>query len=74
MSIFYLKENERVVVFRYGHIHKLAGPGLVILFPIIDKGLKINMDEHIPGWQGLSEDILLQQIERLIIDDELFFE
>ncbi|MCD6594199.1 hypothetical protein J7L68_00785 [bacterium] len=72
MSIFYLKEHERVVVFRLGRIHKLAGPGLVILFPIIDRGLKINIDEHIPGWQGLSEDVLLKEIERLIIDMELF--
>ena len=44
MSVFrVLKEYERGVVFRLGRFLKVKGPGLIILWPIIDKMTKVDL-------------------------------
>ncbi len=42
-AIKILKEYERGVVFRLGRIIPLRGPGLVLIWPIIDKMVKVSM-------------------------------
>lgn len=42
-AIKILKEYERGVVFRLGRIIDLKGPGLVIIWPIIDKLVKVSL-------------------------------
>lgn len=42
-AIKILKEYERGVVFRLGRIIPLKGPGLVIIWPIIDKLVKVSL-------------------------------
>ena len=43
-AIRIVKEYELAVIFRLGkYIGKLKGPGLIILIPIIDKMVKINL-------------------------------
>ncbi|HIJ60925.1 MAG TPA: slipin family protein [Nitrospirae bacterium] len=42
-AIKILKEYERGVVFRLGRIIPLKGPGLVLIWPIIDKLVKVSM-------------------------------
>jgi len=42
-SIKILKEYERGVVFRLGRLIPLKGPGLVIIWPIIDKLVKVSL-------------------------------
>ncbi len=42
-AIKILKEYERGVVFRLGRIINLKGPGLVIIWPIIDKLVKVSL-------------------------------
>lgn len=42
-AIRILKEYERGVVFRLGRIIDLKGPGLVIIWPIIDKLVKVSL-------------------------------
>lgn len=42
-SIKILKEYERGVVFRLGRIIPVKGPGLVIIWPIIDKLVKVSL-------------------------------
>lgn len=42
-AIKILKEYERGVVFRLGRIIPLKGPGLVIIWPIIDKIVKVSL-------------------------------
>lgn len=38
-----VKEYERAVIFRLGRIHKVSGPGIFFVMPIIDKFEKIDM-------------------------------
>ena len=48
---------------RLGRFIRVAGPGLVILLPFIDRGMKVNLNEEIPGWQGLSKMELEERIK-----------
>lgn len=42
-SIRVVKEYERMVVFRFGRITGARGPGLVIVWPIIEKGFRVDI-------------------------------
>lgn len=53
-NIKILTNNERLVIFRLGKYYKAAGPGMVFLLPIIDRGRIINLDGVLPGWKGMS--------------------
>jgi regulator of protease activity HflC (stomatin/prohibitin superfamily) len=67
-SIKLLKENERLVVFRAGRFLKIAGPGMVLIVPFIDRGIKVNLDKDIPGWQALSPMELEERMKKLVSD------
>jgi regulator of protease activity HflC (stomatin/prohibitin superfamily) len=49
------KPSERLVVLRVGGFLNITGPGMVVIIPLIDRGVKINMEEKVPGWQALTE-------------------
>ena len=38
-----LREYERGVIFRLGRLHRVKGPGLIILIPIVDKMVKVSL-------------------------------
>jgi regulator of protease activity HflC (stomatin/prohibitin superfamily) len=63
-AIKVVKEYERIVVFRLGRFFKIAGPGLVLLIPLIDKGVKVNLKDRIPGWHNLSPQALEERIKK----------
>ena len=42
-AIKVLKEYERGVVFRLGRVIDLKGPGLIIIWPVIDKLVKVSL-------------------------------
>ena len=50
-----VREDERVAIFRLGRFFSVVGPGLVFLIPGVDKGVRVNLSENIPGWKGLSK-------------------
>ncbi len=43
VSIRVLKEYERGVIFRLGRVIKAKGPGLIILIPVIDRMVKVDL-------------------------------
>ena len=53
-SIRIVHEAERLAVFRMGRFLRIAGPGLVVLVPSVDRAIRIKLNEKVPGWQGLS--------------------
>jgi regulator of protease activity HflC (stomatin/prohibitin superfamily) len=67
MSLKTLRDDERLVIFRLGRFFKIVGPGLVLMIPLIDKGVKINLSKEIPGWQGLSKDELDMRIKNAVM-------
>jgi regulator of protease activity HflC (stomatin/prohibitin superfamily) len=60
------KDSERLVVFRLGRLHRVAGPGISLLIPFVDRCLRVNLDEGVPGWQALDQRELLRRIEEFI--------
>ena len=43
IAVYVLREYERGVVFRLGRLIPVKGPGLVIIFPIIDKLVRVSL-------------------------------
>jgi len=62
-----LKEYERIVVLRRGVFFKVLGPGIALLVPLVDKGVKVNLQEEIPGWHTLSAKELEERIKRHVL-------
>ena len=61
------KDDERLVVFRLGQLFRVYPPGLALLIPFIDRGVKIKVDE-IAGWQKLPEDELQQRAAQAVLE------
>jgi hypothetical protein len=40
---------------------------LVLLIPAVDKGVKVNLQENIPGWQGYSKSELDEKIRAFVL-------
>jgi regulator of protease activity HflC (stomatin/prohibitin superfamily) len=66
-SLKVVKEYERMAVFRLGRFVNIVGPGLVLLIPGVDKGVKVNVKEKIPGWQTLSQKDLEERIKQYVL-------
>jgi len=67
-SLKILREDERMVVFRLGRFLRVMGPGWVWVIPFIDKGVKVNLNKDIPGWQVLSKTELEERIRALVMN------
>ncbi len=67
MSLKTLRDDERLAILRLGRFFKIVGPGLVLVLPLIDKSVKVNLSKEIPGWQGLSKDELDMKIKNAVM-------
>ncbi len=56
------RETERIVVFRLGRLHRVAGPGLLWIIPGVDKGLRISLNQALPEWRALSPQELAERV------------
>ncbi len=66
LSIRFVREDERIAVLRFGRFFRLAGPGLVMIIPFVEKSMKVNLSENVPGWQALSSQELEEKIKGFI--------
>ena len=58
-AIRIVPEYERIVVFRLGHSQGSRGPGLVLLIPFIDRGVRVDLREQvreIPHQNSITQD------------------
>lgn len=46
-SIRILREYDRVVVFRLGRLHGVKGPGLILIIPIIDRVMRLDLRTNV---------------------------
>jgi regulator of protease activity HflC (stomatin/prohibitin superfamily) len=70
-AIKIVREDQRLAISRLGRFFTIAGPGLVLVIPIVDKGLKVNLPENIPGWQGYSKDELDEKIRTFVLNQPI---
>jgi regulator of protease activity HflC (stomatin/prohibitin superfamily) len=66
-SVKVVREFERIAIFRFGRFLKIAGPGLGLLLPFVDKGIKVNLKEKIPEWNTLSPKELEERLKRYVL-------
>jgi regulator of protease activity HflC (stomatin/prohibitin superfamily) len=58
-AIRIVPEFQRLVVFRLGRLLGVKGPGLILLIPIVDKGVKVDLREfflEIPRQDSITKD------------------
>jgi regulator of protease activity HflC (stomatin/prohibitin superfamily) len=67
LSLKTLREDERLVIIRLGRFFKIAGPGIVVILPLVDRGIRVNLNRDLPGWQGLSKIELEEKIKASVL-------
>jgi len=67
LSLKTLREDERLVIIRLGRFFKIAGPGIVVNLPFIDRGIRVNLNRDLSGWQGLSKIELDEKIKAFVV-------
>jgi regulator of protease activity HflC (stomatin/prohibitin superfamily) len=64
-----VKQYERAVIFRLGRYTGTRGPGLVILIPFIDRGIRVDMREMVmdePAQSSITEDNAIVDIDYVV--------
>lgn len=64
--LFEFKEYERVIVYRYGKLHRVVGPGWKIILPIIEKFAKY--DQRTESIDTRSQTIITKDGIKVLID------
>lgn len=64
-AVKYVRNNERVIVFRYERLTRILGPGIHLIIPLVDRPVCMNLDEHVHGWHGLSEEQVEDQMRKI---------
>ena len=66
-----LNEYERAVVFRLGRLLKVKGPGLIILWPIIDKMKKVSL--RVVAFDVPTQDIITKDNVSIKVNAVVYF-
>ena len=64
LSVRVVPEQANVAVWRLGRFIGIRGPGVVMILPLVDRAIRINLDQEVPRWRFLSKEELAQEIER----------
>ena len=70
LSIRKIKLNERGVIFRLERFFKIVEPGVIFVIPFVDKMIKVNLNDRLPGWYDLKEDELNEKVKEIVITDK----
>lgn len=69
LAIRIVPEYQRLVVFRLGRVLDLKGPGLVLLIPLVDRGVRVDLRERffdVPPQTTITEDNAQLSIDFLV--------
>ena len=61
-----VREEERVVVFRFNRFLRIAGPGVLLAVPLVDKIARVDLTTQVPHWRSLTKDQLEEAIKDLV--------
>ncbi|MGA9751533.1 MAG: SPFH domain-containing protein [Acidobacteriota bacterium] len=67
-SVVVVRENERIALFRLGRLAGVLGPGLHWGLPGVDRVVRVNLDEALPGWRALSEEQIARLVEARVME------
>ncbi len=65
-SLRVVGDHERLAIVRLGRYLGLKGPGLVLVVPGIDRGIRLDLDRDIPDWRALSAEGVEERILQLM--------
>ena len=68
-AIRVMREYERAVIFQLGRFWKVKGPGLILVIPIIQQAVKVDMRirvEDIPSQDVISRDNVLVKVNAVV--------
>jgi regulator of protease activity HflC (stomatin/prohibitin superfamily) len=71
MSIKVVREYERVVIFRLGKVRPPRGPGLVIVIPIIERPVRVNL--QVVTFDVTPQDIITKDNITVRVDAVVYF-
>ncbi len=71
LSLKTVREDERLVIIRLGRFLKIAGPGIVVILPWIDRGIRVDLSKDLPGWQDISKMELEEKIKTFVSNEAL---
>jgi regulator of protease activity HflC (stomatin/prohibitin superfamily) len=63
VSIKVVRDDQRIVILRFGKPLGVRGPGIVMILPFVDRITRVTLNESIPGWETLTE----QQLEEKLM-------
>jgi regulator of protease activity HflC (stomatin/prohibitin superfamily) len=69
MSVRVVPEYQRLVVFRLGRVTGARGPGLVLLIPVVDRGVRVDLRERffdVPPQPCITQDNASVSIDFLV--------
>jgi regulator of protease activity HflC (stomatin/prohibitin superfamily) len=72
MSIKVVREYERAVVFRLGKVTAARGPGLVIIVPIIERPVRVNL--QVVTFDVTPQDIITKDNVTVRVDAVVYFQ
>jgi regulator of protease activity HflC (stomatin/prohibitin superfamily) len=66
-SVYTVKDNERLAIFRSGRFFRIGGPGFVFVIPIVEKKIRVHLKDHVPGWEEMSKAKLDERIKQFVL-------
>jgi len=64
-SVRVVPEDRRLAIVRQGRFAGMRGPGIVVVLPLVDRVVSIDLQRDIPTWRSMSPDQLAREVERL---------
>lgn len=65
LSVRVVPEDRRLGIVRLGRYAGLRGPGIVVVLPVLERAVAIDLHRDIPTWRSMSPDQLAREAERL---------
>ena len=69
-----VKNDERLVVFRLGRLHRVvgstAGSRIAFVFPLIDRGLTVKLEQTVPDWKSLPDRVIEERVKETVLSNE----
>ncbi len=62
-----VREDQRIVIFRLGRFFRVAGPGLVFVFPFIDEAHRVDLNKSVPQWMSMPKEYLDEQLKNMVL-------
>jgi regulator of protease activity HflC (stomatin/prohibitin superfamily) len=57
-----VERSQRLVIERFGRFSRCGGPGRHVVYPFIESGRLMDLDQAVRGWQGMAEDEIQQRL------------